>query len=277
MKIFVTSDLHVGQSKENDAAVRSIANHVQRSASQSDVLLLGGDYGNTDEQTRECLRLFRRFPGTVLTVPGNHDIWVDDNDLSSNRLVRFRMMAEGFGMHSLHHRPVLIGDVAFVGSLGWYDYSFRDPIGIDDACYEAKCWNGYAWHDGECAKWLSDDRAMTRIFASVLNDQLRAVTAARPSSIIGLIHHVPIKDLLAWPRCFVPKDWRFLNAFLGAERFGELFMQYGVQQVFCGHIHSSKRVRKGKTVFQSIGSENNRKQVLVSENGKTRHLWITSS
>ncbi len=277
MRIFVTSDLHFRQSKENDAVVRAIANHLRSVASVDDVLLLGGDYGNTDAEAEACLRFFESFPGHVLAVPGNHDVWVEAGDTSPNRLRRFRQMLECFGMHSLHHGPAFIGDVAFVGSLGWYDYSFRDEIGISRTCYEARRFGMYAWGDGEHAKWPVNDVELTSAFTGLLESHLRSAEKRNPSAIIGLIHHVPVKRLLPHPRFLVPREWRFLNAFLGAERFGDLFTSFGVRQVFCGHVHSSKHVRKNGTIFHSIGVERSCHQVLVHERGKTTSLWISSS
>lgn len=268
MKIFVTSDLHLGQSEETNTAVRAIASRLQDAASADDVLLLGGDYGNTDAETEACLRCFRNFRGHILAVPGNHDVWVGSGDTSANRLRRFRTIAEGFGIHSLHHAPKVINGTAFVGSIGWYDYSFRDNIGVSRAQYESKRSGSYVWADGMCAKWTVDDQAMTSAFAGLLESHLFAVSRAKPDAIIGLIHHVPVKGLLFHPRFLVPKEWRFLNTFLGAERFGELFTSFGVRQVFCGHLHAAKRVRRGRTTFQSLKQQS----VIVYERGKTKSL-----
>lgn len=279
MRIFVTSDLHFGQSKEMNVSVRAVANHLRNTASSNDVLLLGGDYGNTDAEAEACLRFFESFPGHVLAVPGNHDVWVEGGDTSPSRLRRFRQTLECFGMHSLHHGPAFIGGMAFVGSLGWYDYSFRDEIGISRAYYEAKRFGVHAWRDADCVKWPVNDVELTDAFTGLLESHLRSAEKQNPSEIIGLIHHVPVKRLLPHPRFLVPKEWRFLNAFLGAERFGDLFTSFGVRQVFCGHIHLSKRVRRHGTVFQSIGVKRAGHQVLVydSEFKKTSSLWITSS
>jgi putative phosphoesterase len=278
MRIFVASDLHIGQSQDDDASVKALAILIERNATMNDVLLLGGDYGNTDEATNRCLSLFRRFPGKVLAVPGNHDVWVESGDDSASRLERLRLELLRLGMHSLHHEPICIGGIAFVGSIGWYDYSFRDDINIPIASYEAKFYEKAYWSDAAYVDWRTDDVAITDKFLKSLEKQLRFVKLSNPSEIIGLIHHVPVKALLLHPRFLLPKAWRFLNAFLGSVRFGKLFDSYGVNHVFCGHIHSSKAIRENQTAFHSVGSDDGRRQLLIYEpgGGSIHHLWITS-
>lgn len=273
MNIFVTSDLHVGQSEKNDAAVRSTANRLQSLATPGDILLLGGDYGNDDDTVQACFQMFRSFPGKKIAIPGNHDIWVGERDSSEARLERFRILCESENIHSLHHSPIRLGDIAFVGSLGWYDYSFQDDIGIHASCYEAKRYRKLMWGDAEYAKWQKSDLSVTSDFLNALENQIRTVAKDRPEKIIGLIHHVPTKDLLVHPRALVPKGWRFLNAFLGAERFGDLFVENNVARVFCGHIHLAKEVQREQTAFRSLGKG----QLLVYENGRVHQFRITSS
>ena len=48
------------------------------------------------------------------------DTWVRYTD-------DLRRLAEGASAHYIPAGPLVIGDVALVGTCGWYDYSFLEP------------------------------------------------------------------------------------------------------------------------------------------------------
>jgi hypothetical protein len=148
--------------------------------------------------------------------------------------------------------------------MGWYDYSFRDDIGIDLEWYRAKTWPGSppsGWADGRFARFGESDEALTDRLARRLGEQLRAVGRQRP--IVGLIHHLPTRELLIQPRFLVPRRWRFLNAFLGAERLRETIDAVGgVAQVFSGHVHMARACRVNGVRYTTVGGDYQRKQLI---------------
>jgi Icc-related predicted phosphoesterase len=111
-------------------------------------------------------------------------------------------------------------------------------------------------------KWGLSDADMTDVFAGTLSEHLEAVQAWEPRKTVALLHHVPVKRLLMHPRAFVPTNWRFMNAFLGSDRFGELLVSNDVDLVFCGHIHRSKSFTLAGTSFRSVGSTYDQKELL---------------
>jgi predicted phosphohydrolase len=96
--------------------------------SGADVLVLAGDVATGDaEHQQSVLALFSGFDGPRLYVPGNHDLWSDGRSGATERLYREQLPAivESCGFRYLPTGPVLVDNVAFVGVVGWYDYSFR--------------------------------------------------------------------------------------------------------------------------------------------------------
>src|SRR5262245_44688652 len=62
--------------------------------------------------------------------------------------IALRGIAAEHGFHYLPGSPLIIGAVGFAGSLGWYDYSLRDPR-LDGAIgrhqYEEGTFNRLQW------------------------------------------------------------------------------------------------------------------------------------
>ncbi len=261
--IYVTSDLHYKLSEQGDRATEQLARDLAETGRPEDVFLLGGDLGNDDEDVRACLALFDAFPGAKLAVAGNHDIWIRNGSSSWERFERVTSLFAECGFHALDIAPAIVGDTAFVGTIGWYDYSFRDAIGIPDVCYERKeLDSGLRYMDAEYVRWGLSDPDMTDVFAGTLSEHLGAVRAKKPRQTVALLHHVPAKRLLMHPRAFVPTNWRFMNAFLGSDRFGEFLVSNDVDLVFCGHIHRGKSFELAGTHFQSVGSTYDQKELL---------------
>jgi predicted phosphohydrolase len=265
VKLLVTSDLHYGASPDGDRSTRALA---QRVCSEGgDVLLLAGDIAASPVALGKCLALFEEFEGTKLAVPGNHDIWVGQHSPADSWQVHEDLipaLLTEFGFHPLHAQPKVVGDVGFVGSMGWYDYSFRDDLGIDLGHYEAKVYPGMReplWNDARHVKLSMTDAELTRLLTGRLHAQLAEVSDAK--HVVALVHHVVTKRLLFHPRVLVPRVWRFLNAFLGSEQLGgALAEDRRVTQVFCGHIHRARRLRHNGGTWSTIGSDYRTKELI---------------
>lgn len=264
MDFWITSDLHYGVAEDGDRAVEALARHA--CAHPADALLVGGDIACNAGSLARCLALFADFPGAKLAVPGNHDVWLEYEEGDSwalhEREVPDLFLRAGF--HPLHLEPRTVGEVAFVGSMGWYDYSFRDDIGIELDWYEKKTLpggHGPLWNDARYARFGCSDPELTEQLVTRLAAQVASVPPAL--EIVALIHHVATKELLVHPRSIVPMRWRFANAFLGSERFAELLgAAPAVRQIFCGHIHREKRVTRGVQHYTSIGGSYRHKQLV---------------
>jgi predicted phosphodiesterase len=124
MRICAAADLHYP--RDGLAHARRIAHSM--CGSGAGVLVLAGDVATGEaEHQRTVLGLFADFAGPKLYVPGNHDLWSDGRSGATERLYREELPAivEGCGFRYLPAGPVVVGDTAFVGAAGWYDYSLR--------------------------------------------------------------------------------------------------------------------------------------------------------
>lgn len=265
MDILVTSDLHYGATRSGDACVRALAERA--CAESADVLVLAGDLAEGEEALSACLALFASFPGAKLAVPGNHDVWLRAHRARDSWHLHEEVLPDLFarhGFHPLHLSPWRSGDVAFVGSMGWYDYSFRDDIGIDLDWYRRKTLPPMTrpiWNDARHARFHEDDETLTGTLAARLARQLDDVPLAR--DVVSIVHHVTTKALLVHPRELVPRVFRFANAFLGAERFSSVIERDPrVRLSISGHIHRDKRIERGGRTLATLGASHRGKVLL---------------
>lgn len=278
MRMYFASDLHYGVDSEGDAAVRALAGHLQPPrAGKDDALVLVGDLAKDDATVRECLALFATFPGRKYAVAGNHDVWVD-GESSWTRYRRLSRLFRAAGFVPLEDGPAVVDGVGIAGSMGWYDYSFRDAdLRIPYAAYRAKTYPGKpgpVWNDALLVSWGMTDEEMTSWQAERLERHLASLDGCREK--ILAIHHVPTKRLLYHPRWLVPREIRFANAFLGSERFARIACAHGVDFVVNGHIHLAGMATIGATRFASIGGDYDVKQLIVREDGRILRKTFTS-
>jgi predicted phosphohydrolase len=261
-ELLVTSDLHYGASPEGDRAVEALAEHVRGDGAAA--LVLAGDLAMSTSRLETCLSLFDGFRGFKAAVPGNHDIWRSMGSTDSWDLHERVLPAtfERHGFHPLHVGPAVLDGVAIVGSMGWYDYSFRDDIGIDIAAYRSKVYpgeDGPLWNDAICVRLPTSDEELTALLARRLSEQLANVPPEL--SVLAVVHHLVTRQLLIHPRAAVPRRWRFANAFLGSDAFGRV-LAGRVAQVFCGHAHYARVVMVNGARCVVVGSDYTKKQLL---------------
>ncbi|KPJ86188.1 hypothetical protein AMJ57_00280 [Parcubacteria bacterium SG8_24] len=274
MKEFITSDLHLHPGDRSADAVRSLAAYVTAVGRPQDVLIIGGDHAGDDDGIRECLTLFAGFRGRRLAISGNHDVWVPSSGRDSwQRYLDLRSLYRGLGFSPLEDRPVAVGDTAYIGLMGWYDYSFHDPrLGHPAEAYVGKTDPGTGrpvWADSVFVRWNFSDDEMTRFQARRLERHLVLTDGARRRLVV--MHHVPTRRLLFRPRCFVPRKWRVANTFLGSDVFAEIIGSRTAipTAVVCGHIHTGKRVAVGGVDYTSIGSSRYGRELLIRHGDRT--------
>jgi len=289
MRIVATADLHYEWREEARDLVRALAAEVCRS--QADVLAIAGDTFAFDPAIlEECLALFRDFHGVKMLVAGNHDLWVPAQGDSSTRVLDEVMpeVCRRFGFEYLEHAPMVIGSVGFVGTVGWYDYSLRDAdLDVPDRFYEHKTGPGYAeakrawrhlveppypeptadqrrivtqWMDVRHMRLGMSDAAFTALLAARLRDSLAAIRDD-VDEIVAVLHHLPFREALTSKK---GPSWRFGNAFMGAEVFGEILAaEPKVRLAIYGHSHTEGVVTHGDVIGVNCGSTYRRKQYVV--------------
>lgn len=257
MKIVVTADIHYGVG-DNQHLVRKLAQKIIKT--KADVLLLVGDtFAFNRELLVECLDLFKGFAGDKLLVAGNHDLWTRSHD----SLVLYRRIipkvARQCNFHFLDQKPFVKGHVGLVGSIGWYDYSFRDPARpIPPNYYTEKRWPGVvSWNDGLYVHLGMSDSAFTERVNRKLKRHL-ALASKQVRTIICAVHHVPFRQLLRTSHSSTDK---FLTAFSGSMETGRIIQSFPkVTYVFCGHTHQRKKAIIGSITAVNIGSDYLRKR-----------------
>lgn len=291
MRILVTADLHynIGRSK---GPVQQLAGRVLAEAAiqgPSALVIVGDTAGADLEQLRQCLELFADFDGSKLLVPGNHCLWCRPGEDSVDRYERIVPgVAREAGFEVLDHNPVVMGSVGLVGSIGWYDYSFRqESLGIPRQFYEAKVSPGAAvylggheqllrthgealsrrnlsfaarWMDGAHVRLPMSDEQFTQQLAEKLTRQLDQLSA-RVDRIVAFIHHLPFEQLVPKDR---PDRFAFAAAYMGSQRVGDVLLSCPqVTDVYCGHSHWPLRRRIGHLNVINIGSTYTQKRLEI--------------
>jgi predicted phosphodiesterase len=274
MRLLVTADIHYNQPRSRVLADELIG---QMNGIEADALLLLGDTASPHQDFLEQALSKFHFAGPKLFVAGNHELWTLGSDSYSLFKETLPTRIRSLGWHWLEDSPFLLGDVAIVGSVGWYDYSFAwPPLGIPERFYHAKISPGAAerfdefatlfqkcddipplsrelfarWNDGRYVKLGRDDSAFLDELLASLETQLSALS--HMAKIVVATHCVPSEVLLP-PTTRL--QWDFARAFLGSRRMGELFSRFGnVSKILCGHSHYPVESSIGPIHAINIGS-----------------------
>jgi Icc-related predicted phosphoesterase len=284
MRILATADLHYNHGKSTRLADELIDRMNQM---DFDVLLVIGDTATSDGDALErCLARFE-FDGPKLFVAGNHELWTRGDD--SYRLFKEELprRVRDIGWQWLESDPFISDEVAIVGSIGWYDYSFaQEQLGIPRRFYEQKVSPGGAdqlnkfrhllevaddvpphareifarWNDGQFVKLHRNDEAF---LDELLRDLSRQLESLPNREVIAAIHHLPFAQLLPPSH---NAQWDFAKAYLGAAKMGDLLLQYpNVSTLLCGHSHFAAQAQVGHTHALNIGSGYRAKQCVMIE------------
>lgn len=274
MRLLVTADLHYNHPKSRPVA-DDLIDRMNRAG--GDVLLVVGDSAVADGDSLErCLSRFQ-FAGPKLFVAGNHELWTTGPDSYSLFADDLPRRVRALGWQWLETEPARFGDVAVVGTVGWYDYSFAsDALGIPQRFYANKVSPGAAerlheyvhllspaddiapagreavarWNDGKFVKLGRSDEEFLDELLDRLDWQLDTVEDL--PRVVAAVHHVPFRELLPPP---ASAQWDFVKAFLGSERIGGVLLDHpNVAHVFCGHSHLAAEARIGPIEAVNIGS-----------------------
>lgn len=275
MRLLVTADLHYNHPRSRPVAEELID---RMNAAGGDGVLVIGDTAVADGDTLErCLSRFTG-AGPKLFVAGNHELWTRGPDSLAVFEQDLPRRVRELGWHWLEGEPFVAGDVAVVGTIGWYDYTFALPeLGIPRRFYAAKVSPGAAerlggsfaplleqtddvlpiargvvarWNDGKFVKLGRSDELFLQERLDALQRSLLAVERCR--SVLAAVHCVPFHQLLPPPHS---SQWDFVKAYLGSDRIGQLLLSHpNVRHVYCGHSHLAREATIGDLHAVNIGS-----------------------
>jgi len=238
LRIGVTSDIHTDISPANRKIVKHLAD-VARQA-ELDALVICGDISPDIMTLSKTLSAFHDVGRNCekLFVAGNHDIWLiglNKRVTSHDKYSLITAVCEECGFHHLGDSALVVDDVGFCGTIGWYDYSYRrDNYRISEKSYMRKTLGGSVWNDVNYARWDGSDPEIARLFERELQEQIDSVRH-QVSQIIVATHHLPFQE------CVMYRDelpWDFFSAFMGSKGLGEICANEPlVTHALFGHTH----------------------------------------
>jgi 3',5'-cyclic AMP phosphodiesterase CpdA len=250
LRIFLASDLHV-DTPGNAPVVEALAALARED--RPDVVVIAGDVCNGTRKLAATLQRFAEAAPHRIYVAGNHELWATEDGEPRARERLFReipAIAAAAGFHALGTEPLVVGDVGFVGTMGWYDYSFADPR-WSRAEIATKKSEGLEWMDARYVRWIDPDgRPMpdpdvADLLLEGLRDQIEALADARLRTMVLVTHVLAFKSLV--PPVFVDGHLAFFRAFLGSSRLGEVALtEPRIETALAGHVHSVRAAQEGR-------------------------------
>jgi predicted phosphohydrolase len=272
LRFAFTADLHWGNRPDGDDATRALASFLLDQP--PDVLVLAGDVGSGYDFDA-CLALFNRLPCLKALVPGNHDVWVTVDDPRGDSLQVYReylpRVAAAHDFHYLDQGPLLVPDanLALVGSMNWYDYSWtidllRRLFPAELKRLGTKRFTNGRHNDAVYVRWPLDDIGFTKQGVAALAEQLRAALA-QVSRAIVVTHHPPFHGL-SFPRPSSPPslDSLLWDAFAGNAALEAVLIEQQARIPFalCGHTHRERANTLGAIRGYNIGGDYHFKRIV---------------
>ena len=266
LRIAVTADLHYGtRHASGNRATLDLA--ARLAETPPDLFIIAGDVGAGDDFDR-CLSLFAQLPCRKAVVPGNHDIWVRTDDARGDSLDVYDRhlpaVCRALGFAFLDHGPLFFpeSDLAVVGTMNWYDYTWDNHLlratAPDDwqERLRTKRFVRGMHNDANFVRWpLSDVSFTDRVVAKLTADLDAGLD--RASRAIVVAHHPPLRGLLYPAEEPPPLDALLWRAFSGNTRVEELLNARAdrIPLVFCGHTHAARECQVGSMRGFNVGSD----------------------
>jgi predicted phosphohydrolase len=283
------SDIHTDFAENRDAVVR-LASEIH--GRRADVVIIAGDVSHKNDRISRALRAFREVASVVGYVPGNHDLWFDvpgapsrsDLDTWHRYRIELRELTESCGAHYLPASPLVIGDVAIVGSCGWYDYSLAPEwlrSSVNEEALAAKQFGGVMWKDALCIAFRDSERQLMRDadVARVMERELKAqldevAERSDVKQVVVATHHQPFYEVVERTGTL---PWEYFNAFMGSTGLGEVIKSsHKVKTAVYGHTHvvGEHAVGDIRVYGTPLGYPRERRGLTDEEIVKTRIGWI---
>jgi hypothetical protein len=239
-KVVITSDLHLGITREDEITPLAEAIAVER----PDLTVIAGDIGEGETCIRDCLALFKDLPGEIAALGGNHDVWAlsapwrpggPDSQTMWERILPDAV--RDAGMRWLEVENWRAGGLAVAGSIAWYDYSGASediPPQTEEYWVELK----RTFHpDAKFINWSWSDVDFATARGSELLARLAELEADPGVKSILLVTHVPIFREQLVIKADVP-NWGYGNAFFGNVTLGAQARGLSkLRAVVSGHTH----------------------------------------
>ena len=221
MRVFATSDLHV----DHDANARWVKELSQQDF-QDDVLILAGDISDRMVLLEWTLTEFAKRFSQVLFVPGNHDLWVVREDMTS--LEKLSLLSDLAAQVGVETSSWATRELQIIPLQGWYDYSFAEP----------GPWLRRRWMDFRACSWpeFQDDPLQVAKFFDACNAPMEPEAV---STVITFSHFLPRIDVMPHR---IPAEHRRIYPVLGTSRLDRHIRRLGASLHVYGHSHVNRHV-----------------------------------
>ena len=218
MSIFVIGDLHLSQCPDTDKPMDVFGsrwfNHEERirenwcrKVGPDDTVIIPGDisWGLKLEEAVYDLDWIEQLPGKKLLLKGNHDLWWTG-------ITKLNKMYDS--LHFLQYDSYVVEGICVCGTRGWITPDDDDFTEADEKVYK---------------------RELLRLEASLQDARAKAAEASKTSPVADAADtEIPLVCFLHFPPV------SHANHYSG---FMQLFEDYGVKEVYYGHIHGEDGFR----------------------------------
>jgi len=222
MRVFAVSDIHVDY-EENLLWILNLSNEEYR----DDILILAGDVTDKMALLKQVFdALVEKFK-TVLFVPGNHELWVQDTDFDCS-LDKFSAISELCNSCGVHTDVYELPKISFVPLHSWYDFSFGEP----DRHLRR------AWRDFRACSWpehLAQSQDITAHFHGLNSSNLDI----RNETVISFSHFLPRIDVMPQE---IPEKRRNVYPVLGSDALDLQIRQLNPTIHVYGHSHVNQAI-----------------------------------
>ncbi|PMQ02011.1 MAG: serine/threonine protein phosphatase [Dictyoglomus sp. NZ13-RE01] len=244
MRVSALSDIHTDYIRlKNNLRKHELLDFLEKlklriMALNPDVFIFAGDISKKLEEVDLFLNTLSSLKAFKLYVPGNHDIWNENGIDSKTKYYKsLKEIAEKNSFHYLPSSPFILGNIGFVGSIGWYDYSLgSEDFSLED--YEKGEYRGLKWREvywklidfrNNEGKRLNNPE-ICKIMQKELKDQIEFVKD-KVDVIVAVIHTLPFEELI-YTR-------NFFSSYLGSKFLGDILLENSkVKYLVCGHEHN---------------------------------------
>lgn len=221
MRVFAVSDIHYDYDSN-----RRWVEGLSKWECQDDTLILAGDISHREGQLKHCLeQLCGRFR-KVLFIPGNHDLWVTEDEFEDS-LQKLDQVEKWVREEGATTAPFTLGDLSIVPLYSWYDFTFGQPASqLRDA-----------WMDFRLCRWPQEMNAES--INEVLLGKNQERLALRNRQVISFSHFLPRIDVMP---SYIPAKYRVIYPVLGSSLLDYQIRQIGSCIHVYGHSHVNTQV-----------------------------------
>lgn len=244
MRILALSDIHLDYIKlKNGLKEEEISGFLTKVRDKilsfnPDVFVFAGDISRRIEDIKIFFETLKDLKFYKMFVPGNHDLWIE-NGLNSFEKYKYILgkISKDNNFYYLPSSPLIINNIGFVGSIGWYDYSLgSDRFSTEE--YDRGEYRNLKWREtywkliifkDNTGKILSNKEICKRM-QEELEGQINDIKD-KVDVIVAVIHTLPFEDLV-----YIRN---FFSAYLGSKYLGEIILKNKkIKYLICGHEHN---------------------------------------